>query len=302
MTASVVQFSDINGVIGANTIDVTVDLLASDLLVLFSTISIGGGRSVTTTGIGAWTRYADLNPTNSSARVRIDTLTGVTGTGTVTVTVVGDETRLSLYVVRGLSTPTVFVHNLGEIAITSGMSGVNYPVGQPVRLTADQMLISLSSMSSPAAATVFPSPPTLPSVGAWTFDAAGSATQWVHALAHATSADPTAAYLAYVSRTGGSYSSTTINLILGAPAPDALLHEQSALETLTRNDSLAALDQARLDLLTKTYAQLDLGQSGLEVLTRPGSVVLLDGAALELLLQVTPALVVDSRRGWGVLM
>lgn len=282
--------------VGATNIAIATTLVASDLVVVVGTMNSGGGRSITPSGLGTWnTRSSDVQ---GIVRTTVDSITGVTGTGTITITVVGSAAEVSVWVVRGLVAPTVYSVLLNDVP--SILPTGPLLVAGPQDFTADQGLIQVVCSTVSGNTYTGPSTGTLPSTGAWTMDNTAAGTYYSHTAGHASAAgDGTTDYALYFSRATGSsaFSYVGVSLVLGEPAANALMLASEYVETVTQGPSRLEDYANYAEVLTRGTPQLVLDAGYVELVTKADNVLLEAGLYVEVLTKATL-----GKRGWGILI
>jgi hypothetical protein len=297
MAPTIEQYTIANCEVGTTNIAVTVTLEATDLLLLFSTQGDFSARNVSVSGLGTWTRIHSGGDYHKS---NVNILTGVTGTGDVVITVAGSRAEVTLVVVRGLTTPTVFAATYN----TGSVSGSNVAmVGEPMTVGPDQLLLAVAHATYNGGAATLPAAASLPDADAWTMDnvTPGISSGFSNFGGHVTGGTGVDQYQLAITRTANwGYDGSA--LVLGEPAANAAMLTALSTEALTRSAADLALSSASAEVLTRSAADVVLSTQSVETLTRVGGTSQVHQLYAELLTQVSgvePPVV--GRRGWGIL-
>jgi len=286
------QVTFANTPVGTTNIPLTVTLVSSDLLITISTQGAGGARSVTTTGLGTWTRpvaqYAgDFNN-------YISYLTGVSGTGDVVITTVGSNTNTTLWVVRGLSDPTARTVVVGPVhGVISG--GVNAAATSLVSFTPNQTLIGIATSVS-GSAPVFPSTGSLPSIEAWTVDHNGVGSAYDHGVAHVIGGDGVTPHQLWYNKSGAHFIDG-FSILLGVPAVQSVVLDTVYAEVPLVGTPAVALDTSYAEVPLVGTPEAALSTSYVEIIAPAMLATQVDTVYVEVVSGFAPEVAFG---GWGV--
>lgn len=269
MSVTVEEFISAPVPVGATNYPLTTTLVATDVVLVVTHTS--ATRSVTVTGLGTPTQWPNRTQVQPGGGVTfVATMTGVTGTGTVTLATAINAADAFIMVVRGLTVPSV---QLLDANYNGGQgTGVQMPLGTPAGVPAGQLLVSVYATLVTTSTITMPSAATYPSTG-WTVGTtateAAAGNQQVYAVYHIGDSD-TSLRLAYAS-SGTATNALGFGIMLGEPAPNAAVVLGDYVEALTVGTPTAAVDAEYAEVLTYGTPQVALDSAYVELLTRVDS-------------------------------
>lgn len=253
------------------TVTIATALLPGDLVVLLTSRGSAGGTIAAPSGLGTWQNVMSI------PGFKVDTLTGVTGGGNITLTrsTTSNANDYVVLVVRGLDVPTVDVVVRGT-ATSSAISTLTLQARARDNTVAVSVLTCLANPVNPAAGTD-------PAAGWTTYRNVASLSvasvniatgQMVTAVTgfFATSIDSEAALLIFgtplESRVYGEHLQTLTN---GSVVPARALHEESIEALTTSATAPRALRTENVEVLSTARPPRNIIATDIEALTGPAA-------------------------------